>query len=71
MLVCLGFVRFKPKYALYGAIVSIGLFPLLLFVFNYDLGWDYKTLNYFDWFFLFQITYDRNKTVPAIGRNAA
>ncbi len=46
MLVCLGFVRFKPKYALYGAIVSIGLFPMLLFVFNYDLGWDYKTLNY-------------------------
>jgi uncharacterized membrane protein YeiB len=48
MLVTLLVIRWKPRAVLRLAGALVLVFPLLLFVFNYETGWDLANLDYLD-----------------------
>lgn len=48
MLVALLFINRPPKQILIGAIILIVLYPILIMLFDYEIGWNFSTLTYTD-----------------------
>lgn len=48
MLISLWFLYKKPIYAFIGTWLSVFLFPVFMFLLDYESGWDFNTLTYID-----------------------
>lgn len=46
MLVTLIFIKVRSRYMLWSALAIIFLYPLLMMLIDYDLGWDFTTFEY-------------------------
>jgi len=52
MLITLLLIQSKPKKILYTALAIILIYPILLLFFDYELGWNFESLNYLDFWAL-------------------
>ena len=52
MLITLLLIQSNSRKILYSALVIVLLYPILLMFFNYEAGWDFTSLNYFDFWSL-------------------
>ena len=48
MIITLLLIQSKPKTILYSSIAAVVLYPILMFLFNYESGWNFTTLEYTD-----------------------
>lgn len=46
MLLTLAFIKTKPKYALFYALLLIFSYPIIMYFFNYDSGWNFTNYSY-------------------------